>query len=360
MAIILPIEKLKTDLSIVSSAILDESDSDETFEAAGDAERHTALTVPVQMHGKRLDVALAALLTDISRSYLQQLLGSGAVKLNGSECTKASSRVKAGDELAIDITPPIQSVPFAAERLDIDVVFEDEHLLVVNKPAGLVVHPAPGNWTGTLLNGLLWRYPDALCLPRAGIVHRLDKNTSGLMVVAKQRIVMDRLTELISTRQVDREYFAIGHGQWKGPKLKEVKLAIGRDPRNRLRMAVVDLEKTPGKTASTRVLLLSDVAEYCLVRCKLDTGRTHQIRVHMAALGHPLVADVLYGGRLETGLFRQALHAFRLSFDHPMTGRALVFECPLPEDLQQSIENTALRYNWDAQIQRSFSSILLD
>jgi 23S rRNA pseudouridine1911/1915/1917 synthase len=225
--------------------------------------------------------------------------------------------------------------------MTIDVVFEDEHLLVIDKPAGLVVHPAPGNWSGTLLNGLLARDSQAMLLPRAGIVHRLDKDTSGLMVVARTRATMDALVGKIAAREVSRQYVALAHRQWGGARVRHVDAPIGRDPRNRLRMAVVD----SGKPATTTFELLQEAEAGCWVRATLGTGRTHQIRVHMAHIGHPLVADELYGGAPAGGLARQALHAYRLAFDHPVSGRALEFHAPLPADLRQALGLWSLRYN---------------
>ena len=227
----------------------------------------------------------------------------------------------------------------------LDVIFEDAHLLVINKSAGLVVHPAPGNWSGTLLNGLLARDPQAGLLPRAGIVHRLDKDTSGLMVVARSRQTMDALVAMIAERSVSREYLALAHGAWQGTAARQVEAPMGRDPRNRLRMAVVDLERNAGKTASTGIALLQSEGAFCLVKCKLQTGRTHQIRVHMASIGHPLVADEVYGGKPAGGLERQALHACRLAFAHPATGAALEFKSPLPADLAAAAAELGLRYN---------------
>ena len=227
----------------------------------------------------------------------------------------------------------------------LDVVFEDEHLLVVNKPAGLVVHPAPGNWSGTLLNGLLGRDPKAMLLPRAGIVHRLDKDTSGLMVVARTRAAMDALVAMIAARDVSRQYLALAHHAWTGPRQRQVEAAVGRDPRNRLRMAVVDLTHQAGKTASTGFTLLDNADKGCWVQCTLQTGRTHQIRVHMASIGHALVGDTLYGGHAVAGMERQALHAFRLAFEHPFTQAALEFYAPLPPDMTAALENWGLRYN---------------
>ena len=301
--------------------------------------------VPASSHGVRLDRALAGIVPEFSRNYLQQLIEAAAVQLNGTTITKVSAKVKAGDDLRIELKPTPQSQAFKPEVMRLEIVFEDEHLLVVNKPAGLVVHPAPGNWSGTLLNGLLARDTQAGLLPRAGIAHRLDKDTSGLMVVARRRQVMDQLVGMIADRTVSREYLALAHGAWQGPKSRQVEAPIGRDPRNRLRMAVVDLEKNAGKTAATGIFLLHSEAQHCLVRCKLQTGRTHQIRVHMASIGHPLVSDEVYGGRPAGGLARQALHAYRLAFAHPVTHEALEFRAPLPADLAAALGSLGLRYN---------------
>ncbi|MES1979884.1 MAG: RluA family pseudouridine synthase [Pseudomonadota bacterium] len=303
------------------------------------------LRVPLESHGKRVDSTLALVVPEFSRSYLQQLIGAGLVQLNGVTLAKASHAVKAFDELRIELRPTPQSQAFKPEAMALDVVFEDEFLLVINKPAGLVVHPAPGNWSGTLLNGLLARDSGAALLPRAGIVHRLDKDTSGLMVVARKRQVMDELVRMIAARSVNRQYIAVAHGEWAGAATRQVNLPVGRDPRNRLRMAVVDMDRNPGKTASTDISVLQSNPDYCMVRCKLHTGRTHQIRVHMAALGHPLVADELYGGRSAGGLERQALHACRLAFGHPISGKLLEFRSPLPKDLAAAVLALGLRYN---------------
>ena len=301
-------------------------------------------TVPVGSHGERLDRALALIVPEFSRSYLQQLIVSGAVLHNGGVQTKSSARVKAGDALQIELKPTPQSQAFKAEAMALDVVFEDDFLLVINKPAGLVVHPAPGNWSGTLLNGLLARDAQACNLPRAGIVHRLDKDTSGLMVVARTRQTMDQLVHMIAERSVSRQYIALGNGAWQGAKTRHVDLAVGRDVRNRLRMAVVDLAKHAGKSAATDITLLENSANHCLVKCKLHTGRTHQIRVHMAALGHPLVSDMLYGGAAAGGLPRQALHAWKLAFEHPVTSEPLVFHSALPADMQLALADLGLTY----------------
>ena len=314
--------------------------ADDPADIASEAELRP-FSIQTHHHGERLDRALAVLAPEFSRSYLQQLIEAGAVSLNGATATRSSQKVKAGDQGAIELRPTLQSQAFRPEPMTLDVVFEDQHLLVVNKPAGLVVHPAPGNWSGTLLNGLLARDAAAAMLPRAGIVHRLDKDTSGLMVVARTRATMDRLIQKIAAREVTRQYVALAHHRWEGGKHRQVEAPIGRDPRNRLRMAVVE----SGKPALTQFDLLQDAASGCWVRATLQTGRTHQIRVHMAHIGHPLVGDVLYGGATTSVLSRQGLHAYRLAFAHPATGQALEFHAQIPTDLQQALAAWSLRYN---------------
>ena len=317
---------------------------DEAADAGPDSELRP-FTIGAQQHGERLDRALALLVPEFSRSYLQQLMESGAVLLNGRPLAKPAHKVKAGDSGTVELRPTPQSQAFRPEPMALDVLFEDEHLLVLNKAAGLVVHPAPGNWSGTLLNGLLAHDDRAQMLPRAGIVHRLDKDTSGLMVVARSRGAMDALVQAIAAREVARQYLALAHRPWSGPKRRQVDAPIGRDPRNRLRMAVVDLERNAGKSAVTGFELLENAGEGCAVRATLQTGRTHQIRVHMASVGHPLVADELYGGTPAAGMRRQALHAFRLAFKHPASGQPLEFVAPLPHDMAQAIQAWGLRYN---------------
>ena len=316
---------------------------DGTDEESSDSELRVVV-IAEKAHGERIDRALAGAVSEFSRSYLQQLIEGGAVALDGVLVQKASHRVKAGQVLHIELKPTPQSQSFKPELMVLDVVFEDAYLLVVNKPAGLVVHPAPGNWSATLLNGLLARGPEASFLPRAGIVHRLDKDTSGLMVVAKQRQTMDQLVALIAAREVSRDYLAIAHGGWVGASHRSVDLPVGRDPRNRLRMAVVDLSKNAGKLASTTLNVVQSLGDVCLVRCKLHTGRTHQIRVHLAHIGHPLVADETYGGRLALGMTRQALHACRLAFIHPVEGTELVFKVAPPADMQSAMNVHGLSY----------------
>jgi 23S rRNA pseudouridine1911/1915/1917 synthase len=301
--------------------------------------------VDAAQHGQRLDRALAAQVPEFSRSYLQQLIEAGAVRLAGEVATKASQKVRAGEAGEVDLRPTPQSQAFLPEDLPLAVVHEDEHLCVIDKPAGLVVHPAPGNWSGTLLNALLFRDPKAAALPRAGIVHRLDKDTSGLMVVARSRGAMDRLVAMIAAREVSRQYLALAHRVWEGARERHVDAPIGRDPRNRLRMAVVDPARHPGKPASTVFELLANADAGCWLRATLQTGRTHQIRVHAAHIGHPLLADSLYGGAPAAGMVRQALHAERLAFVHPVSAESMAFTSPPPADLQLALGRWGLRYN---------------
>jgi len=304
-----------------------------------------AFVIGAAEHGQRLDRALAALVPEFSRSYLQQLIDAGMVEIQGRVLTKASATVHAGEAGQIELRPTPQSQAFKAEPMALAVLYEDDHLRIVDKPVGLVVHPAPGHWSGTLLNGLLALDPRAALLPRAGIVHRLDRDTSGLLVVARSRLAMDALVASIAAREVMRQYLALAHRSWQGARARHVDAPIGRDPRNRLRMAVVDLERHPGKPARTLVELLEGNEQGCAVRCTLETGRTHQIRVHMASIGHPLVGDALYGGAPAGGLTRQALHAFRLGFAHPVTREPLEFRSPPPPDLLQGFSEWGLDYN---------------
>ena len=334
----------KSKLIISTDLVVEEGDEGAEIGPQSDVR---ALTFGAALHGQRVDRAVAELVPEFSRSYCQQLIELGAFQLHGKPVVKPSTRVRAGDCGSIELRPTPQSQAFIPEPMALDVVYEDDHLLVLNKPAGLVVHPAPGNWSGTLLNGLLARDPRACELPRAGIVHRLDKDTSGLMVVARTRLVMDALVKLIAAREVSRQYLALAHKPWQGPAERTIDAPIGRDPRNRLRMAVVDLGQHAGKPARTDVRLLDSVDRGCLLRCTLHTGRTHQIRVHLSSIGHPLVADETYGGAAGAGLARQALHACRLAFLHPVTAQSLVFQAELPTDLQAALVAWGLRYNRD-------------
>jgi 23S rRNA pseudouridine1911/1915/1917 synthase len=286
-------------------------------------------TVDVAGHGERLDKVLVTLAPEFSRSHLQGLVERGHVQVDGEVVALASRRLKLGQRIALELVPTAESLAFRPEPMALDVVFEDEHVLVLDKPAGLVVHPAAGNWTGTLLNGLLAHHALANALPRAGIVHRLDKDTSGLMVVGKTLAAVTALSREIAARTVRREYLALALGEIALGDVRVIEAPIGRDPVSRVRMAVV----AAGRPARTDVQALAVGGGVSAVRCTLHTGRTHQIRVHMAHIGHPLVGDATYGGRPLLGMLRQALHAHRLSFAHPVGRQPLDFQRPPPADL---------------------------
>jgi 23S rRNA pseudouridine1911/1915/1917 synthase len=292
--------------------------------------------VDPRRHGERLDKVLVSLAPEFSRSHLQSLLSRGHVRLDGEPAGTASRRVRSGQVLAVDLVPTEESQAFRPQPLDLAVLYEDDHLLVLDKPAGLVVHPAAGNWSGTLLIGLLARHAAAASLPRAGIVHRLDKDTSGVMMVGKSLPAVTALSRDIAARDVHRRYLAIAHGTPPAATL-QIDAPIGRDPQVRVRMAVV----AGGRPSRTDVERVAARDGYSALRCTLHTGRTHQIRVHLSSRGLPLVADVLYGGHPALGLQRQALHATSLSLTHPTTGRLLHFDCPPPADFAAAWQRIA-------------------
>ena len=278
--------------------------------------------------GERLDKWLTRLAPEFSRNYLQQLIEAGEVAIDAQVRRLPARKIVPGQRITLRLVPTPQSRAFVAEPIALAIVYEDAHLLVVNKPAGMVVHPAAGNWSGTLLNGLLAHHAAAAGLPRAGIVHRLDKDTSGLMVVGKTLEAVTALTRAIAAREVGREYLAIAHGVPREAAFS-IEAPIGRDPLVRVRMAVVG----SGKPSRTEVECLAAAGAYSLLRCKLHTGRTHQIRVHLASRGHPLVSDPVYGGAPALGMARQALHARRLAFRHPISAEWLQFDALPPADL---------------------------
>ncbi len=320
-------------------------DGDDPAPATGtadgaEAEWREARIAPAQ-HGLRLDLALVALAPEFSRSHLQHLLGEGHAWLDGVPARIASRRVKSGQRLRVQLVPTDESRAYTPQPMALQVVHEDAHLLVLDKPAGLVVHPAAGNWSGTLLNGLLAHHAGAAQLPRAGIVHRLDKDTSGLMLVGKTLPAVTALVRAIAAREVHRRYLAICHGEPAVTRFT-VEAPIGRDPQVRVRMAVVP-QAAGGRAARTDVEVLARRDGHAALSCTLHTGRTHQIRVHLAHSGHPLVADAVYGGRAALGLQRQALHATELRLQHPVSGEPLAFVQGPPADLAAAWAQLGLR-----------------
>jgi 23S rRNA pseudouridine1911/1915/1917 synthase len=276
----------------------------------------------------RLDRFLVSIASEFSRSRLQELIERRHVRVDGLVQQQAARRVRPGQRIEIELVPTAESAAYRAEPIALTIVYEDEHLLVLDKPAGMVVHPAAGNWSGTLLNALLAHHAGAAMLPRAGIVHRLDKDTSGLIVVAKTPEAAMVLARAIAAREVGREYLALAHGVPVQASFT-IDAPIGRDPIRRVRMAV----GAGGRPARTDVELVAASAGFSALRCRLHTGRTHQIRVHLASRGLPLVGDTLYGGRPALGMVRQALHAARLLLSHPVSNEAMQFEAPLPPDM---------------------------
>ncbi len=304
--------------------------------------RHV-LDLPPEVAGLRLDQALARVLPDYSRSRLQGWIASGAVQVDG--CAVRSRDKVVGGERVIVQAEFAADTAVGAESLDVDVVFKDRWLFVVNKPAGLVVHPGAGNRAGTLQNALLGLDAELARVPRAGIVHRLDKDTSGLLVVARQPAVHARLVEMLAEHEVGREYLAICSGLPSGGAT--VDQPIGRHRTHRTKMAIRD----DGREAVTHYRIEKRFRANTLLRVQLETGRTHQIRVHLAHAGWPIVGDPLYGGRRRIppgaspeliaaldACKRQALHAARLTLAHPHSGKALEFTAPLPADMQQLLK----------------------
>lgn len=317
----------------------------------------TQLQLMVETGGERLDAYVAAQAPDLSRARVQQLVKAGDILLNGQR-VKVSCKVEAGDVIEVRLPLPVAPLHMEAEDIPLDIVYQDTDLLVINKPAGLVVHPGAGNWTGTLVQALLFHVKDLSGIGgelRPGIVHRLDKETSGLMLVAKHDVAHRALAEMIESRVVVREYLTLAWGTVPQQTFT-IDAPIGRNPTDRQKMAVLagQDEQHTRRHAVTHFTVQERLPHATVLTAKLDTGRTHQIRVHLHHTGYPVVGDPVYGARIARRYLAvlppaaqaaieklpgQALHAFRLSFPHPGTGEALIFEAPPPP---------AFQHVWDA------------
>jgi 23S rRNA pseudouridine1911/1915/1917 synthase len=321
----------------------------------GSAEAVIELTVPPDCAGMRLDQALARLLPDWSRSRLQSWILEKRINVDGVD-TVPKQKVWGGEK--IEVTPVYEPLEtgHAAEDIELDVIYEDDTLIVINKPVGLVVHPGSGNWQGTMLNALLHHAPQLNRIPRAGIVHRLDKDTSGLLVVAKTVEAQTSLVRQLQKHTIKRDYLALVWGRVSSDG--SIDAPVGRHPIQRTKMAVI----ASGKQARTHYRVLEQFASCTLLQCSLETGRTHQIRVHMHSIGHPLVGDPVYGkpkkniakGGQTISAFsfsRQALHAQRLELTHPQHVQRMAWEAPLPDDMNKLL--LALRREHDEESYRA-------
>jgi len=300
----------------------------------------TEISLQVEEQGERLDRYLTEQLTDLSRSRIQQLIEQGQVQLNGKVCTSKKTTVKLGDRISLEI-PPAEPLELAAQNIPLDILYEDDQLLILNKPAGLVVHPAPGHPDGTLVNAILAHCPN---LPgiggvqRPGIVHRLDKDTTGVIAIAKTEFAHQHLQAQLKAKTAQREYLGVVYGV---PKTENgtIDLPIGRHPVDRKKMAVVLPEKG-GRPATTHWRILERLGNYTLMHFQLETGRTHQIRVHSSHIGHPIVGDPIYSSGRSVGvnLPGQALHAWRLRLQHPVSEQWIEVTAPIPQTFKTLLE----------------------
>ncbi|MCQ4637898.1 RluA family pseudouridine synthase [Anaerovorax odorimutans] len=303
-------------------------------------EKETVYKVKIEkeQQGTRIDLVLSLALPDTSRSFLQKLIGSGAVEIDGKVCDSKKYKVEEGQEVVVTLPQP-QELSVEAEDIPLDIVYEDGDLLVVNKPKGMVVHPAAGNYTGTLVNAVLYHCKGSLSsingVIRPGIVHRIDKDTSGLLMIAKNDAAHASLAEQLAEHSIARAYNAIVYNNFLQDE-GTVDAPIGRDPKNRLRQAVTELNS---KRAVTHFRVLERFGKFTHIEARLETGRTHQIRVHMAYIKHPLLGDGVYGPEKNPfGAQGQMLHARLLGFVHPTTGKYMEFESSLPEEFEKILE----------------------
>ena len=303
-----------------------------------DKEQKYELEIEGDQAGTRLDVILANALSETSRSFIQKLFEKDKIKVNGALCTSKKYKVKFGDKIELWIPEP-EILAVEAEDIPLDIVYEDDHVLVVNKPKGMVVHPAVGNYSGTLVNAIMFHCGERLSsingVIRPGIVHRIDKDTSGLLMIAKNDAAHESLSKQLAEHSITRRYRALVYHNFKEEE-GTVDAPIGRDPKNRLRQAVTPLNS---KRAVTHYRVLERFGGYSLIEAELETGRTHQIRVHLAYKKHPLVGDAVYGPKKQSiNVEGQMLHAKVLGFVHPATGEYMEFDSPLPEYFQEILD----------------------
>ncbi len=331
---------LSAETDSVQSEALPETDDDSVFSGEDELE---IVRITDSEAGRRLDAVLAEQLTAMTRSHVQKLIAEGNVTSEQIHRASKNYKVKSGDVFRVRIPAP-EILDVLPEEIPLDIVYEDEYLLVVNKPQGMVVHPAPGNYTGTLVNALMFHCREALSsingVIRPGIVHRIDKDTSGLLVVAKTDEAHNGLAEQFAVHSIERVYCAVVHNRIRQDSGR-IEGSIGRSPRDRKKMAVLSPDR--GKSAVTHYRVTARSEKFTCIECRLETGRTHQIRVHMAHTGHPILGDPLYGpARNPFGIREQVLHARDLGFLHPVTGERVFFSSPLPDHFVRALRLTGL------------------
>lgn len=311
------------------------------------ADNSSQYQLKVEDKGKRIDLWLAENLTGISRSRVQKLITEEQILINGCICTNKKIILKLGDEVIVNIPSPISS-QLIAEDIPLDILYEDEYLIIINKPANLVVHPAPGHPQGTLVNALLAHCPDLQGIggvERPGIVHRLDKDTTGAIVVAKTEPVLHELQAQIKAKTAKREYLGVVYGSFREDN-GIINLPVGRHSQDRKKMGITPIERG-GKSAITHWQVQEKLGNYSVINFQLETGRTHQIRVHISHLGHPILGDRLYssGHSVRVNLTGQALHAIRLTLTHPVTGEIISATAPLPLELEKLLRILRQKYS---------------
>lgn len=310
----------------------------ETAEDPAAGDNSCTLTVPAEMNQKRLDVILSELLSDCSRSVCRKLIEDGRVRCADTVYQKAGQKMRAGEILTVSIPKP-EEINIEAEDIPLDILYEDDDVIVVNKPKGMVVHPAPGHYSGTLVNALMYHCKDSLSgingVLRPGIVHRIDRDTTGSLVIAKNDAAHVSLSAQLKEHSINRRYRAIVHGNLPQDE-GVIDAPIGRHPQDRKKMAVLRPGQGTSRDAVTHYTVLERFGQFTYIECRLETGRTHQIRVHMAHIGHPVLGDAVYGPKKAPyALEGQTLHAMVLGFIHPSTGQYMEFQAPLPEYFEQ-------------------------